>query len=276
LKKHIIKNLSVPSLIIAGLLLLGLVPPASAAGKKDVSGVTLTVGATPVPHAELLNLIKDDLAAQGITLKVVEFTDYVQPNTALLAGDLDANFFQHIPYLNSNPEWSSALVGAFGVHVEPFGVYSSKLKNINDLPNGASIAIPNDPSTGGRALLLLQAKNIITLREGAGLTPSLLDIASNPKNIKFRELEAAQLPRSLPDVDAAAINGNYALEAGLNPVRDSLIIEGADSPYVNIVVVKRGSENDAKIQALARALRSQKVKDHINKTWTDGSVIAVF
>jgi D-methionine transport system substrate-binding protein len=270
MKKNII------SLLIAGALLFGLVLPLSAGGGKDSSGSTLTVGATPVPHAELLNLIKDDLASQGITLKVVEFTDYVQPNTALIAGDLDANFFQHIPYLNSNPEWSNALVGAFGVHVEPFGVYSSKLKDINNLSDGATIAIPNDPSNGGRALLLLQAKKIITLREGAGLTPSLTDIVSNPKNLKFRELEAAQLPRSLPDVDAAAINGNYALEAGLNPVRDSLIIEGGDSPYVNIVVVKKGAENDAKIQALSRALRSQKVKDYIEKTWTDGSVIAVF
>jgi D-methionine transport system substrate-binding protein len=268
-------NKRIVSLLVAGALIFGLVLPASAAGKKD-SGVILTVGATPIPHAELLNFVKDDLAAEGIILKVVEFTDYVQPNAALVAGDLDANFFQHIPYLNSNPEWAAALVTAFGVHVEPFGIYSSKLKGINELQDGATIAIPNDPSNGGRALLLLQARQIITLRDGAGLTPSVLDIAANPKNLKFRELEAAQLPRSLQDVDAAAINGNYALEAGLNPAKDSLIIEGADSPYVNYVVTKKGAENDPRIQALSRALRSQKVRDYIGKTWADGSVIAVF
>jgi D-methionine transport system substrate-binding protein len=237
---------------------------------------TLTVGATPVPHAELLNLVKDDLAAKGITLKVVEFTDYVTPNTALIAGDLDANFFQHIPYLGSNAEWSAALVSAFGVHVEPFGLYSSSLKSIADIKDGATIAIPNDPSNGGRALLLLQANGLLTLKAGTGITATPLDIATNPKNLKFRELEAAQLPRSLADVDAAAINGNYALEAGLNPAKDSLIIEGAQSPYVNIVVVKKGNESDSRIQALQTALRSQKVKDYINKTWNDGSVVAIF
>ncbi|MFP3043448.1 MetQ/NlpA family ABC transporter substrate-binding protein [Treponema primitia] len=245
--------------------------------KKTSLGLsTLTVGATPVPHAELLNLVKDDLAAQGITLKVVEFTDYVTPNTALITGDLDANFFQHIPYLASNAEWKAALVAAFGVHIEPFGVYSASIKNIADLPEGATIAIPNDPSNGGRALLLLQSKGIITLKADAGITATPQDIATNPKNLKFRELEAALLPRSLTDVDAAAINGNYALEAGLNPAKDALIIEGADSPYVNIVVVKKGNENDARIQALSQALRSTKIKDHITKTWTDGSVVATF
>jgi D-methionine transport system substrate-binding protein len=270
-------------LLIAGALVFGLNQPVNAGGKKDASGnassggsVTLTVGATPVPHAELLNLVKDDLAAQGITLKVIEFTDYVTPNTALISGDLDANFFQHIPYLESNPEWIAALVSAFGVHVEPFGIYSSTLKDIAELPDGATIAIPNDPSNGGRALLLLQSKGIITLKNGVGITATPQDISENPKNLKFRELEAAQLPRSLPDVDAAAINGNYALEAGLNPVKDSLILEGADSPYVNIVVVKKGSQNDARIQALSKALQSAKVRDYINKTWADGSVVAIF
>jgi D-methionine transport system substrate-binding protein len=235
----------------------------------------LSVGATPIPHAELLNLVKDDLAAQGINLKVVEFTDYVQPNAALIAGDLDANYFQHIPYLDSNAEWSAKLVSVFGVHVEPFGVYSSKYKNISDLPNGASIAIPNDPSNGGRALLLLQSKGLITLRAGAGLTATPRDITGNPKNFRFQELEAAQLPRSLPDVDAAAINGNYALEAGLNPVKDALIIEGADSPYVNIVVTQKGKESDPRIAALKKALLSQKVKDFIAGHY-GGSVVAVF
>jgi D-methionine transport system substrate-binding protein len=263
------------SLLIAGALVLALNHTVEAKGNADKSASTISVGATPVPHAELLNLIKSDLAAQGITLKVVEFTDYVQPNVAVLAGDLDANFFQHIPYLDSNEEWSAKLVSAFGVHVEPFGLYSAKFKNINDLPNGASIAIPNDPSNGGRALLLLQAKGLITLRAGAGLNATPRDVTGNPKNFRFRELEAAQLPRSLQDVDAATINGNYALEAGLNPLKDSLIIEGADSPYVNIVVVLKGKENDPKIIALKNALLSKKVKDYINSHY-DGGVSPIF
>ncbi|MDR0670214.1 MAG: MetQ/NlpA family ABC transporter substrate-binding protein [Treponema sp.] len=240
------------------------------------AATTLVVGATANPHAILLNLVKPDLEAQGIDLRVIEFADYVVPNTALISGELDANFFQHIPYLESNPEWSGALVNAFGVHVEPFGLYSAAIKNISDLKDGSTIAIPNDPSNGGRALLLLQANGLITLKSGAGITATPLDIASNPKNLRFRELEAAQLPRSLEDVDAATINGNYALEAGLNPIRDSLIIEGAQSPYVNIVVVRRGFEGDPRIQALGRALRSQKVKDFISATYADGSVVAIF
>jgi D-methionine transport system substrate-binding protein len=159
--------------------------------------------------------------------------------------------------------------------VEPFGLYSSKYKSINDLPNGASIAIPNDPSNGGRALLLLQAKGLITLRAGVGLTATPRDITGNPKNFRFQELEAALLPRALQDVDAATINGNYALEAGFNPIRDSLIIEGAESPYVNIVVVQKGKENDPRIIALRNALLSQKVKDYINASY-DGGVAPVF
>jgi D-methionine transport system substrate-binding protein len=262
-------------LLIAGVLVLIPHKTVEAGGIKEKSGSVLSVGATPVPHAELLNLIKSDLAAQGITLRVVEFTDYVQPNVAVLTGDLDANFFQHIPYLETNEEWSAKLVSAFGVHVEPFGLYSSKYKNVNDLPNGASIAIPNDPSNGGRALLLLQAKGLITLKAGVGLTATPRDITGNPKNFRFQELEAAQLPRSLQDVDAATINGNYALDAGLNPVKDSLIIEGADSPYVNIIVVQKGKENDPRIVALKKALLSQKVKDYINSRY-DGGVVAIF
>jgi D-methionine transport system substrate-binding protein len=261
------------SLLIVGAMVMALI--FTACTKKTGTGLTVSVGATPVPHAELLNLIKDDLAAKGITLKVVEFTDYVQPNVAVIAGDLDANFFQHIPYLDSNEEWSAKLVSAFGVHVEPFGLYSTKYKNINDLPNGATIAIPNDPSNGGRALLLLQAKGLITLKAGAGLTATIRDITGNPKNFRFQELEAAQLPRILQDVDAATINGNYALEAGLNPVKDSLIIEGADSPYVNIVVVQKGKENDPGIVALKNALLSKKVKDYIDNQY-GGGVVAIF
>jgi D-methionine transport system substrate-binding protein len=269
-------NKKLLGLLVTGALILALGSTGCKASKPAAKGSTLAVGATPVPHAELLSLVKDDLAAQGITLKVVEFTDYVQPNTALISGDLDANFFQHIPYLASNEDWNAKLVSAFGVHIEPFGLYSTKYKKIEDLPSGASIAIPNDPSNGGRALLLLQAQGLITLKEGAGLTATSRDVTGNPKNFKFQELEAAQLPRSLGDVDAAAINGNYALEAGLNPLKDSLIIEGADSPYVNIVVTQKGRENDANIQALQKALLSDKVKNYINEKWSDGSVVPVF
>jgi len=243
--------------------------------KSGKSASELIVGASPVPHAELLNLVKEDLAAQGITLKIVEFTDYVQPNSALLSGDIDANFFQHVPYLFSNDDWTAQLNSAFGVHIEPFGLYSQKFGNINDLPRGASIAIPNDPTNGGRALLLLQSNGLIKLKDDAGLNATSRDITDNPKNFRFRELEAALLPRSLNDVDAAAINGNFALQAGFNPINDALIIEGADSPYVNIVVVQKGKEQDAKITALKNALLSQKVKDYIIENYS-GGVVSVF
>lgn len=261
-------------LLIAGTFFLVSNTNVEAGGRTDISASVLTVGATPVPHAELLNLVRDDLAAQGITLRIVEFTDYVQPNMALLSGDLDANFFQHLPYLESNADWSSRLVSVFGVHVEPFGLYSTKYGSISELPNGAAIAIPNDPTNGGRALLLLQANGLITLRDGAGLRATVRDITGNPKNFRFRELEAALLPRALDDVDAATINGNFALQAGFNPVRDSLIIEGADSPYVNIVAVRRGSEHDSKILALRDALLSPKVRDFIERTYGGGVVPA--
>ena len=262
--------------ITALFLALIISAPVFAGGSSQKAGTTISVGATPVPHAELLNLVKDDLAAQGYKLKVVEFTDYVQPNSAVLAGDLDANFFQHVPYLETNAEWAAKMTPAFGVHIEPFGLYSVKHKRISDLPDGATIAIANDPSNEGRALLLLQNYGLITLKAGVGLTATIRDITSNPKNFRFQELEAAQLPRSLSDVDAATINGNYALEAGFNPVTDSLIIEGPESPYVNIVVTLKGKEQTPAIEALKKALLSAKVKDYINKTWSDGSVVPVF
>ena len=262
------------NLLGACAIILALTMVCACTGKKS-SDTVIKVGATPVPHAELLNLVKDDLAQAGFTLEVIEFTDYVQPNSALIAGEIDANFFQHIPYLLTNDEWAAKLISAFAVHVEPFGLYSAKYNSIDVLPAGASIAIPNDPSNGGRALLLLESNGLITLREGAGLTATPRDITGNPRNFRFQELEAAQLPRALGDVDAATINGNYALQAGLIPLRDSLIIEGAESPYVNIIVVQQGKENDAKILALKTALLSQKVKDYIYSHY-DGGVVAVF
>ena len=256
------------TLFVIFALVLGFNQTVQARGVGDSN--TLTIGATPVPHAQLLELVRGDLAAMGITLRIVEFTDYVQPNMALIARDLDANFFQHIPYLETNAEWTSRLVAAFGVHIEPFGLYSNRHNSITSLPNGATIAIPNDPSNGGRALLLLQANGLITLRPEAGLRATPRDVVSNPRNFRFQELEAAQLPRSLQDVDAATINGNFAMQAGFNPVRDSLIIEGAESPYVNIITVRRGSENDPKITALKSVLLSQKVRNFINNTYNGG------
>jgi D-methionine transport system substrate-binding protein len=262
--------------LTAAPLILAVLFAASCVKKKDANAETvLTVGATHVPHAELLNLVKDDLAAAGYDLRVIEFSDYIQPNVAVITGDIDANFFQHVPYLDSNGEWASKLNDAFAVHIEPFGLYSRKYKNIYELPDNATIAIPNDPSNGGRAFLLLQANGLIHLRESSGLRATIHSIIENPKHLHFREVEAAKLPRSLLEVDAAAINGNFALQAGFHPVEDSLIIEGADSPYVNVVVVRRGHEESPKILALKKALLSDKVRKHIYDTY-DGAVIPVF
>lgn len=261
--------------IISTLLVLaGILSLASAAGKKKT---TLKVGATPEPHAEILNLVKADLKKQGITLKVVEFTDYVTPNKALEDGQIDANFFQHLPYLESfNQEQGTHLASAAGIHIEPIALYSKKYKSLADIPNGANIGIPNDPTNEGRALLLLQSAGYITLKAGAGITATPLDIASNPKNLKFTEVEAASVPRILPDVDAAIINGNYAIPAGLNASVDGLFVEGADSPYVNVIAVKKGHENDEAIKALSAAVKSAKVKEWIQKKYPNGDVVAVF
>jgi len=237
----------------------------------------LKVGATPEPHAEMLNLIKDDLAKEGIKLQVIEFTDYVIPNESLESGEIDANFFQHLPYLESfNTERSYHLVSAGGIHIEPFALYSKKITSLSQLADGATIAIPNDPTNGGRALLLLQSAGLISLNPAAGVTATTLDITSNPKNLKFSEIEAASLPRTLPDVDLAAINGNYALDAGLSASKDGLFVEGADSPYVNIVAVKKGNETNPQIVALVKALQSKKVADWVKATYPNGDVVTVF
>ena len=237
----------------------------------------LKVGATPEPHAELLNLVKDDLAAEGISLEVIEFQDYVIPNEAVESGEIDANYFQHLPYLNSfNDERGYHLVNAGGIHVEPFAVYSSKIKDLKDLKKKAKIAIPNDPTNEGRALLLLQDAGLITLKEGAGLQATPQDIADNPLKIKFKEIEAASLPRVLKDFDAAVINGNYAIQAGLSALKDGLFVEGSSSPYVNVIAVKAGNENNDAIKALVKALQSDKVKDYIAKKYPNGDVVTVF
>lgn len=248
--------------------------------KKSSSTITkgvLRVGATPEPHAEILNLVKDDLKAEGIELTVVEFTDYVTPNDAVDAGDIDANYFQHLPYMESfNKEKGYKLVSAGAIHVEPIVLYSKTVKNLADLKNGAEIAIPNDPTNEGRALLLLQAAGLITLKNGAGITATPLDIDSNEKNLKFREIEAASLPRILPDVDGAVINGNYAIPAGLSAENDGLFVEGAESPYVNVIAVQSGNENAPEIQALVKALKTEKVKNWIKERYPNNEVVAVF
>lgn len=235
----------------------------------------LKVGATPVPHAELLNLVKEDLKSEGVDLKVVEFTDYVTPNLALAEGELDANFFQHFPYLEKfSNERGLNLVSAGKVHVEPLGVFSQKIKDIKDLPNKATIAIPSDPSNGGRALILLHNNGIIKLNDPTNLYVTEFDIVENPKKLKFKPIEAAQLPRVLPDVEAAVINGNYALEAGFSPVEDSLLLEGAESSYANIIAVKSGDESKEDIQKLLKALQSKKVSDYIGANYKGGVVPA--
>lgn len=237
----------------------------------------IKVGATPEPHATFLSLIKDELKADGVDLTIVDFTDYVTPNEALESGDIDANFFQHIPYLDSfNKEKNFHLVNAGGIHIEPIAVYSKKIKNLSELKPKAKIAIPNDPTNGGRALLLLQSAGLIELSKDAGITATKLDIKKNPKKIKIIEIEAASLPRTLGDVDAAVINGNYAIPAGLSASKDGLFVEGKDSPYVNIVAVKAGRENDSAIKALVKALQSETIRKYIAEKYPNGEVVAAF
>ena len=241
--------------------------------------VKVKVGASVTPHAEILNAVKDELKAAGYDLEVVEFTDYVLPNTALEQGDLDANYFQHTPYLeNFNEENGTHLVAVGKIHYEPFGIYAGKTTDLSAIPEGGSIAIPNDGTNEARALLLLEAQGLIKLKEGITFTATVLDIAENPKNLSIKEIEAAQLARSLQDVDAAVINGNYAIQAGLK-VKDALAIEDKDSiaadTYANVLVVKEGHENDEATKALLAALQSDTAKKFMEEKY-EGAVIAAF
>jgi len=245
-----------------------------ACNQEDES-TTIKIGATPVPHAELLNLVIDDLKDQGITLEVVEFTDYVTPNIALSDGEIDANFFQHQPYLDEFAgERGLDLTSIGSVHVEPLGLYSSKYSSIDELPEGAEIAIPSDSVNGGRALILLESHGLIELRSDAGLKATEDDIVTNTRNLKFVPVEAAQLPRVLEDLDASIINGNYALEAKLNPSKDALILEGSESPYTNIVVVRSDEIKNEALLAVINALQSDEVKDYIQNNYGGGVVEA--
>lgn len=236
----------------------------------------LIVAATPIPHAEILELVKPTLAKEGVDLEIKVFTDYVQPNVQVAEKRLDANYFQTLPYLeNFNKGKGTNPVTVVGVHVEPFGGYSKKIKNISELKDGATVAIPNEGSNSGRALLLLQKAGVITLKDPTNALATPKDIASNPKNLKFKELESALLPRVLDQVDLDLINTNYALEAGLNPARDALIIEDAKSPYVNFLVARPDNKDSAAIQKLAKALTSPEVKAFIEKKY-NGAVVPAF
>ncbi|MCK7552537.1 MULTISPECIES: MetQ/NlpA family ABC transporter substrate-binding protein [Marinobacter] len=249
---------------------------AAATFSGAVAADTLSIAATPVPHAEILEFVKPQLAEQGVELDVKVFTDYIQPNIQVDQKRMDANFFQHQPYLDEfNDGRGTDLVTVTGVHVEPFGAYSSKIESLDDLKEGGVVAIPNDPTNGGRALLLLQKAGLITLEDESKITATPRDIADNPKDLDFKELEAATLPRILGQVDVALINTNYALEAGLNPSEDALIIEGSESPYVNILVARPDNKDSEAMQKLAAALKSDAVKDFIMEKY-EGAVVPAF
>ena len=252
----------------------------STAETSELAGTTLKVAASPTPHAEILNVAKDILAEQGITLEVVEFSDYVQPNLVTESGEVDANYFQHTPYLESfNEENGTHLVSVGAIHYEPFGIYPGKSNDLSNIADGATIAVPNDTTNEARALQLLAAQGLITVRDGAGLTATVNDITENPHNLQIEEIEAAQLPRTVQDVDFAVINGNYAMEAGFSVGKDALATEDASSEaaqtYANVLVVKEGNENNPAIQAMLKALQSDEVKNYIDQTY-DGAVVAIF
>ncbi|MBU5455317.1 MetQ/NlpA family ABC transporter substrate-binding protein [Caproiciproducens sp. MSJ-32] len=277
------KRKRILSLVLTGVLALGLIGcgQTNASEEKNTTNgadKTITVGATPVPHAEILNAIKAEVESKGYTLKIVEYTDYVTPNTALADGDLDANYFQHIAYLNETNEGKGLdLTYTAAIHLEPMGAYSNTIKNLNELKEGARVAVPNDPSNEARALRLLEKAGLIKIADGELVT--VKDITENPKNLEFEELEAAQLPRVLEEVDLAVINSNYALEADLNPAEDALVLEDKDAEaaenYRNVLAVRKGTENDEKIKALTEALTSETAKKFIEENYA-GSVIPSF
>jgi D-methionine transport system substrate-binding protein len=260
---------------VAGALALALAA-CSGSGNGTAGGTTLSVAATAVPHAEILEHVKPVLAREGVNLEVRVFNDYVQPNVQVAEGRMDVNFFQTKPYLDDfNRNRGTQLQTIAGVHVEPLGGYSRKHRTLADLPQGATVAIPSEASNNGRALLVMQKAGLIRLRDPANPLASVRDIVANPKNLQIRELEAATLPRVLGEVDLALINTNYALDAKLNPTRDALLIEGKDSPYVNFVVGPESARNDPRVQKLVAALRSPAVKAFIERKY-QGAVLPAF
>lgn len=265
--------------ILSVALVLGLAACGSndAQVSKDGELTKIMVAASTTPHAEILAQAKDALAAKGYDLQVTEFADYVQPNNVVESGEFDANYFQHIPYLDQfNEEQGTHLVNAGGIHYEPFGIYAGKQSDLANVPDGAAIAVPNDTTNEARALLLLQDNGLITLKEGVGLNATKLDIESNPKNIEIVELEAAQISLLRDDFDYVVLNGNYALQAGLSVAKDSLAYELSDSEaaktYVNVIAVKEGNENSDAIKALVEVLKSEEIVNYINSTY-DGAVV---
>ena len=247
---------------------------ACSAPQEDAN--TLTVAATAVPHAEILKQAQPILAKEGVKLEIKVFADYVQPNTQVVEKHIDLNYFQTGPYLDAfNREHGTHLVPIAGVHIEPFGAYSRRIKSIDQLPTGAIVALPNDPSNEGRALLLLAQHGLITLKDPGNALATPKDITANPKQLKFKELEAAMLPRTLDEVDLALINTNYALAAGLSPTRDALLIESKDSPYVNYLVGRADNEHDPRVQKLAKALTSPAIKTYIEQKYK-GAVLPAF
>lgn len=273
------------ALALTGAVIIGAF--AGCGAKKDSSSDTkkeetkkIVIGASPSPHADILKVAKKELKKEGYELEIKEYSDYVQPNTALESGDLDANYFQHKPYLDDfNKKKKTHLVSAGMIHYEPFGIFPGKTKTLKDLKKGATVAVPNDTTNEARALLLLQDQGLIKLKDGAGLTATKKDIVENKKDLAIKEIEAAQIPRSLKDVDIAVVNGNYALQAGLKVNKDALATEDADSvgakTYGNIVAVKKGNEKLVATKALIKALKSDTVKKYINDKY-DGAVVPLF
>ncbi len=272
--------IAISTAALAGVLALAGCGSSSSDSTASGDSKTITVAASPTPHAEILNnAVKPILEKEGYTLVVKEFTDYVLPNTATEEGEVDANYFQHKPYLDSfNEEQGTHLVSVEAVHFEPFGLYAGKTASLDALGDGAVVAVPNDTTNEARALLLLEQEGLITLKDGAGITATTNDIESNPKNLQIKELESAAIPTVLADVDVACINGNYAQGAGLN-VADALAVEASDSlaaeTYGNVLVVKDGNQNNEAIQALAKALVSEDVRTYINNTYGN-AVVPVF
>ncbi|MFE4451034.1 MetQ/NlpA family ABC transporter substrate-binding protein [Streptomyces sp. NPDC056796] len=251
--------------------------PAAKGGAGADTSKALVVAASPTPHADILNYVKKNLADKaGLKLEVKEFTDYVLPNTATENGQVDANFFQHKPYLDDfNKKNKTHIVPVVDVHLEPLGLYSRKVKDVKDIKPGQTIAVPNDTTNEGRALQLLAENGLITVKDGVGTNAKLSDI-TDKKGLEFKEIEAATVPRALDDVDAAVINGNYAIEADLKPGQDSLVLEKADgNPYANFLAVKEGNEDDPRVQKLAKLLNSDEVKKYIEDTYK-GSIIPAF
>lgn len=247
------------------------------AGEAAEEKGTITIAASPTPHAEILEAAKPILAEQGWTLEITEFDDYVLPNQVVDSGELDANYFQHIPYLDEfNEQQGTQLVNAGGIHYEPFGIYPGTKSDLSEIAEGDTIAVPNDTTNEARALLLLQDNGILTLKEGVGLEATVRDIQDNPYNVEIQELEAAQVPRVKDEVAFVVLNGNYAMEAGFSVAKDAVAYEQSDSEaaqtYVNVIAVKEGNENNAGIKALVEALKSDAVKEYINSTY-DGGVI---